>query len=181
MPYRRETPRSCRRAGKNQAKRLQTGFGLQNRSGELREHLNLDYLKEILRVGKIEDEHRIESKNSRFTKAFEEHLLEIRALEFLENKHQAPLEEIANQIGISSQDASGILNGMLIDDGRPIRIGIFNHETKHLRTIMPPRTLKAGRIGAMIKKRKSYLGRWDKNGRTYYTLERPPNLPGERR
>jgi hypothetical protein len=133
---------------------------------ELRKHVTPDYLKEILRIGKIEDEHRIESRDSRFGRAFQEYTIEVRALEFLESKYEASLEEITNHLGIRSEEARGIMNGMLIDN-------------RHLRTIMARRSPQNEGIKVRILKRKRYLRRWEKNGRTYYTLERSPKLPGK--
>ena len=141
---------------------------------QLIKNLNKEYVEEVLRVGTVEDGEHIESRGTRFFDAFREYSQEKRILEFLQKKGQTGLEEVAEFLETSNEQAKQILNGLLIDNTKNTSIRVFNERGAHVRTISSPRhgKMKLGktRVRLDVMKRKSHLRTWKEDGKIYYSL-----------
>lgn len=81
---------------------------------EIVKNLNIDYLKEILRVAEVEDRSGLGIPwKPNYMVKFKQWALELKALEFIQQHGKASLEEIANNIGSTPQETEKVLDDLL--------------------------------------------------------------------
>lgn len=85
--------------------------------GEVAKRLNTDYLREILRLARIEDASKIMDTSSRFMETFKRNALDVEALEFLKGRGRSKLEDVAKHIKLKAEDARDVLDRLLIATG----------------------------------------------------------------
>ena len=81
--------------------------------GKVSELLNLDYLKEIQRIAKIEDEHGLQSTydtRTGYIGLWNKYALQVRILEFIESHGRASKEQISELLGLDKTEAASILD-----------------------------------------------------------------------
>jgi hypothetical protein len=77
---------------------------------QLRSLLNPEYVREILRIAKVEDESHIETADSQFMNRFRRYGMEYAAIQFLEKNQKSPLQAIAEHLKIPSNEAEQLLD-----------------------------------------------------------------------
>jgi DNA-binding transcriptional ArsR family regulator len=150
--------------------------------GEVVSRLNVDYLKEILRVADIEDTSVLESpRKRRFRSAFERFAVEFEALEFIEKHGKAKLDDIATQLNMDVADAEQFLDGLLVDQQTPTSMIAYDKNGKFKAKVPWTTSLEPDASVFTVKMRqepsKKFLRRQTKRSTVWYELSAPfPNL-----
>ena len=85
--------------------------------GKVSEQLSLDYLREVVRVAGVEDEHSVQSPHIRGLEYFDlwrKYAVQERVLEFIEDQGRASIEQVCELLGVDEGEAESILDKLLV-------------------------------------------------------------------
>ena len=120
------------------------------------ELMNVGYLKEVVRVAGVEDEHRIQSthhKSTGYSVLWQKYALEARALEFIIEHGRASLSQLSVHLNIDKGEAESILDGLLVQGGDPGEMRVYDDTGNLIQSIKLGSEMQELKIpgGAMIK------------------------------
>ena len=107
--------------------------------GKISELMNMDYLKEVVRIAGVEDEHRIQSPRDTsmgYYGLWRKYALEAEALEFIMKHGKASLSQLSEYLNIDTGEAESILDGHARAQGpSPGELMVYNDTGNLIRSI----------------------------------------------
>jgi len=107
--------------------------------GKISELMNMDYLKEVVRIAGVEDEHGIQSPHDTsmgYFSLWRKYALEAEALEFIMKHGKASLSQLSEYLNIDAVEAESILDGYARAQGpSPSELMVYDDSGNLIRSI----------------------------------------------
>lgn len=145
---------------------------------EVRKALNVEYIKEVLRIATIEDDQGIVSAHNSSTcmKYFKRYAMEVKALELIRSEGKVKLEDIAKHLNLDSEKTREIVDDLLVEYSGPSFMELYdkNGKFKERIKLWPQekeiQTPDGLTIKMKLEKSKAFLEKISDKSGTYYTL-----------
>lgn len=126
--------------------------------GKISELMNIDYLKEVVRIASVEDEYGIQSPHDTsmgYYALWRKYALEVGALEFIMETGKASLSQLSEYMNIDTREAESILDRFLVQGRGPGEMMVYDDTGNLIRSIKLDSKEEEIKIpgGALIKMR----------------------------